>query len=307
MAKKPTTEEKPKNEAEKPVDEPVVEEPKVDLEPSAEETIKKLKADFDEEKRLRLAAESRTAAAESSRQASDRDLREAARTVEQSQLTTVVASLDSHTRALNSAKEAYAAAASAGKWGDAANAQADMIKAQGAIAQLDYAKTVLEAKIKADAEAPVGIERDISNYTEPAKAWLRAHPEYVTDTGKRAEATRVHHKLLGEGIAPDTQEYFRRAEEELGIREAPVREERKPNGHDDDQDTGRRELAPPSRQGSNDGAGSKKTGGGRNIRLDPDQREMAKHLEMTDAEYAKYLDEEVKAGRISPDKVKYVN
>lgn len=63
-------------------------------------------------------------------------------------------------------------------------------------------------------------EDKIATLSEPTKAWLRKHPDCVTDDVRSAEAVAADARAKREGLRPDTPEYFAFIEERLGYRQA---------------------------------------------------------------------------------------
>ena len=62
------------------------------------------------------------------------------------------------------------------------------------------------------------IEDHLSRFTDRTAAWLRQHPDYVTDPKKNARAMGAHNFALAEGLTPVSDEYFSHVEKQLGIR-----------------------------------------------------------------------------------------
>jgi hypothetical protein len=62
------------------------------------------------------------------------------------------------------------------------------------------------------------VEAYCANRTAPTTAWLRAHPDYVTDPRKNAMLTAKHFEAVADGLQPDTPEYFAAVEKKIGLR-----------------------------------------------------------------------------------------
>src|SRR5581483_347220 len=71
------------------------------------------------------------------------------------------------------------------------------------------------------------VERYIEGRTEPTARWLREHRDWITDPKKNAKLTAAHFNALGEGLQPDTSEYFEHVETFIGLKKAA---EEKTNG-----------------------------------------------------------------------------
>jgi hypothetical protein len=136
--------------------------------------------------------------------------------------------LDTVTTALNSAKsDAEQAKRDIRVAKDAGDIDAE-IEAQDRLAQaraderrLDEARSDLEARAKAPPkrQAPPTdpVEAYVQGRTAPTASWLRAHPEFITDTRKQAKLTAAHYDAEGDGLVADTPAYFAHVEKFLGI------------------------------------------------------------------------------------------
>jgi len=157
------------------------------------------------------------------------------------------------------------------------------IKAQ----RLKEGKAAIERQIE-DAKRNVDpVEQYTKALSPQSAAWIRVHPEVVREADKRSALERAHYSALGEGIVPDTPEYFAHMDKKMGyavaeadpqprsaapVTTAPARQPSAP-------------AAPVSRGGSLDTSSPRQT----TIRLTAAQREIAAACGMTDAEYAKQL------------------
>jgi hypothetical protein len=75
----------------------------------------------------------------------------------------------------------------------------------------------------AQPQAPTDMEGQMSaaGLPDPAKAWMRVHPEYWTDRAKNSEINTLHGYLTNnKRIKPFSEEYFDELESELGLRSA---------------------------------------------------------------------------------------
>jgi len=187
----------------------------------------------------------------------------------------------------NEAKAKLKAAMEAADFEAVAEAQ-DQLAAVAIKAQrLKEGKAAIERQIE-DAKRNVDPVEQYTKVLSPqSAAWIRAHPEVVREADKRSALERAHYSALGEGIVPDTPEYFAHMEKRMGyaapeadappqsaaaVTTAPARQPSAP-------------AAPVSRGGSLDAPSPRQT----TIRLTAAQREIAAACGMTDAEYAKQL------------------
>lgn len=206
----------------------------------------------------------------------------------------VLGAIDRATKDGETAEAAYAKAMEAGDYVAAAKAQRLMSKVELALSQLDGVKAQIEANAKRPAtEGRVERTRDenadpvesFANSLTPASAtWVRQHPEYVRDASLNKKMLGAHHMALGDGLQPDTPDYFAHVEKTLGI------------GHNDDgakpapaPATARAGApsvaAPVSRDTPSLASGKPQR---QVVTLSPEERAMARDLEMSDAEYARF-------------------
>lgn len=109
-----------------------------------------------------------------------------------------------------------------------AQAQADaydrLATARSLALRYDESKADLEARKAAKPELAARpsdpVEAYIQGRTEPTANWLREHRDFVTDPRKNNKLTGAHYDAVGEGLTPDTAEYFEHVEKVLGLRKA---------------------------------------------------------------------------------------
>lgn len=141
-------------------------------------------------------------------------------------------------------------------------------------------------------------ETALQGVSAKSQAWLRSHPECVTDDVMNAKVLLADKEARRKGFAADTPEYFQYIEESMGYRK-PQRDD----AEEDDRDSRRSDKserspsysAPPSRD-SSPGSSLKPT----QKRLSREQVEMAQAMDMTPAQYAAWLAKSERDG-------KYVN
>jgi hypothetical protein len=62
------------------------------------------------------------------------------------------------------------------------------------------------------------LEDHLSRFTDRSAAWMREHPDWVTDPRKNAKLTGAHHLAISEGLTPDTDQYEAFVEKTIGLR-----------------------------------------------------------------------------------------
>lgn len=147
-----------------------------------------------------------------------------------SQYGTVESGLSAAQEAADAAEREYKAAFEASDGAAMAKAQRSIARAEATISRLTEAKSDLETrKAKAPIEAEQvreqprqrvsddPVEAYVANRTPQTADWLRKHPEWVTDQRKNAKLTAAHYDATGEGLNPDTPEYFTHIEKFIGI------------------------------------------------------------------------------------------
>ncbi len=146
-----------------------------------------------------------------------------------SQLDTVTSGIAQAEAEAAAAEQAYIAAVEAGDAAAMARSQRAIAKAEANISRLTEAKETLEdeAKAKKDRPPPTRaqpsqpqqqgdiVERFVQGLTPKSAAWVRAHPEVVTDRKLNARMLAAHNLALAEDVAVESDEYFRRVEEAI--------------------------------------------------------------------------------------------
>lgn len=149
-----------------------------------------------------------------------------------SQLDTVLSGLAAAEAAAQSAEREFVAAAEAGDFAAQARAQRKISAAEARSQRLQEAKDDLEdaAKRRPDPAAPRRpappeqapaadpIERFTQGMSQRSAAWIKSHPECVTDPKLNARMLAAHNLALADDVVVDSEEYFRRIED--GIKSA---------------------------------------------------------------------------------------
>lgn len=141
-----------------------------------------------------------------------------------SELSKLGAGINAAEAEATAAQEAWAQAMGAGDYGSAALAQRRMQRADLNLARLEDAKASLEYEAKRAPREPAPpadlVEAFIQGRTPRTAAWLRQHTDHILDPAKQRAMERAHYSALGEGLDPDTDDYFAHVESKLGLRES---------------------------------------------------------------------------------------
>ena len=157
-----------------------------------------------------------------------------------SQYDLVVNAISNARQEMESLKAQAKAAFEAGDGQAFAEVQARMATTGGRLTQLDVHKGMIEDRAEAERHQAAQEERQqakpapkaapadpvkaaIANYSPAAQAWLRQHPECITDKSKMQAMVRAHHVAEDAGLVADTPEYFAFVEQKLGYRKAEQR------------------------------------------------------------------------------------
>lgn len=184
----------------------------------------------------------------------------------------------------NDAKAAYKTAMETGDYEAAAEAQAKLSEVAVKAQRIKEGKAEIERRAEAAKTQADPLEQYVAQLSPQSAAWIRKHPETVADTGKRDQLQRAHYKALGNGIRPDTDEYFQHMDVEMGYAQRQAAAE----DVDDDPPPARTPAAPAAPV-SRGGAAQAPLAKPNVVRLTAAQREIAAACGMTDAEYAKQL------------------
>lgn len=267
-------------------DDEVVLEPERVLEPEPEEVEKKavtpeegmalLQAKLDEEKTARAQDQAARQDAERRAQASAARETNARTETQESNLALMTTAIETVKQTQGVLKSNYAAAAAAGDWDAAADAQADMATSAAKLLALEQGKTQLE-------EAAKNPRPQVHEITDPVEAlavqlsprsaqWVRTHPDFARDPRLNQRMLAAHNLAVTDGLAVDTDGYFAAIETTLGVRkpvdDSPLSEAAE-----------RRDVAPPA-------APVRRDLNGTGMRLTAEDREMAALNKMTDNEWA---------------------
>lgn len=156
---------------------------------------------------------------------------EARKAASGSHLDAVNTALENAKSEVEAAKRDIKLAGEAGDYEALANAQERLAGAKSLALRYDEAKDDLETRAKAPPKPePVSdpVEAYVQGRTALTAAWLRSHPDYITDRSKNAKLTAAHWNAVGDGLSPDTPEYFEHVETFIGLRKVEMKKEDKP-------------------------------------------------------------------------------
>jgi hypothetical protein len=172
---------------------------------------------------------------EAIRQARERDeeLRQERGNREEAQYNSVLTAIAAEQANLQKAQSDYAAAASQGDWDAATAAQTALAKATSRLDRLEDNKQAIDSNRDAKparverterqaSPAPADFESRIAQFPDNAKAWLRTHPEFITDPAKTTRIGSVHNYLVDQkGIQAFSPAYFEALDAEFNFKASP--------------------------------------------------------------------------------------
>ena len=189
--------------------------------PVADDPISDLKGQFETLKGTLNQTTQRLVGAERQLLDKDQELATVRKEITSSQLDTVTTGIQAAESEAAAAEAAYVQAAEAGDFAAQARAQRKMAAAESRIQRLKEAEGDLKdqtaAKL-APREQPRPqpstdpVARFTANMAPRAAAWIRAHPQCVTDDRMNARMLSAHHAALADGIEEGGDEYFQRIE-----------------------------------------------------------------------------------------------
>lgn len=211
-------------EAAQKADEKVVakEEPKVATEVK-DPALQDLMSQYKELEEREKAAARRASQAEQEAARHRTAAEDAKKQVANSQLDTITTALNAAKSDAEQAKRDIRAAKDAGDVDAEIEAQDRLAQARADERRLDEARADMEVRAKApppqrqDAPAVDPVEAYVQGRTKPTADWLRAHPDFILDPKKQHKLTAAHYDAEGEGLIPDTAEYFAHVEKFLKI------------------------------------------------------------------------------------------
>ena len=267
--------------------------------PPVDDALAALKKQLEDEKTARAAADGRARVAEDAmRQASDTSVK-AQTDARAANLSMVEGAITSVKREQEVLEANLANAMAASDFAAAAKIQTQIATAASKLVQLETGKDAMEQEAKQPIrrmEAPRDpVEAFASQLSARSAAWVRAHPECVTDPRLQQKMLGAHNVALADNMKADTDEYFDRVEEIMGYRKPVADADENPMG-DAAQVTQRRAGSPPAAPVSRSGTGNGQRPN--TIRLSAQEIEVAEMNGMTPRQYAEEKAKLIKEGKL---------
>jgi hypothetical protein len=283
--------------------------PKTQVPPEEEEATLDLKRQLEDLRKANEEQQKRFTQEVQARQAAEQRSNERAWEASQHKIRAEDAEYDAILNAIGAAEsEAQAAQrdiAAATEVTDAkavAEASRRLARAESRLSQLEDGKFAIErAKTEAAARAKQAPRQQqaapqqnitvdqyidsIPNLLPSQRAWLKSHPDAMTDSKKNIRVQSAHNEAEERGLQVGSTKYFQFLEERLGYRAAPTEED------DDVEDANDRKAAaqvsaPPSRSATSPSTGRQTS---TRITLTPEQREAARMSGVDEITYARNL------------------
>ena len=249
-----------------------------------EDGIAELKARLEQEKKLRLEAETRAHQA-------TQTATKAAAEVQDSNLQLITGAIDKLKRESDYLKSHFKEAMASGDYDTAAQVQETMSLNAAKLLQLQNGKSSLEERLaNPKPQEPVNndpVERVASTLSPRSAAWIRAHPQCITDQRMYQKMVGAHNIAMADGHVVDSDSYFDAIENQLGFRRTPQQD-------DGEEVNLSAAAAPTQKRTSVPAAPTTRTAAGtpsksQVVRLSSEMREMASMMGMTPEDYAKNM------------------
>ncbi len=208
---------------------------KVETEKTAvqqDDPISDLKGQFEQLKGTLNQTTQRLVGAERELDTTRQQLADTKKEATSNQLDTVLSGIQAAESELKSAKQEFVTAAEAGNFSAQADAQERIAEAKARVLRLREAEGDLKDQAK---EKPVQrqetrqqpshdpVEAFTKGMSSKSAAWIRSHPDCVTDPRKNARMLAAHNLAMADDIPVDSDEYFQRIE--AGITPAKVQQQ----------------------------------------------------------------------------------
>ncbi len=197
-----------------------------------DDPISDLKGQFEQLKGTLNQTTQRLVGAERELDTTRQQLADTKKEVTTSQLDTVLSGIQAAEAEAAAAEKDYVAAAEAGDFAAQARAQRKMAGAESRIQRLKEAEGDLKDQAK-EKPAPRQetrqqpqhdpVEAFTKGMSSKSAAWIRSHPDCVTDPKKNARMLAAHNLAMADDIPVDSDEYFQRIE--AGITPAKVQQQ----------------------------------------------------------------------------------
>ena len=184
-------------------------------------------------------------------------------------------------------RHGYSEAMAVGDYEKAAEIQEGMSVNANRLMELERGRQAMENAPRQQYEPPPmdPVESLASQLSPRSAEWVRKNPQCATNPRLFQKMVAAHNLAVADGYSPDTDDYFHKIEDTMGIGKRVTVQE------DDDEPMSaaakptQRRSAPPAAPVSRSGSG----GGSRPnvVRLSREEAETARDLGMTEQEYAK--------------------
>ncbi len=187
--------------------------------------VEDLKGQFETLKGTLNQTTQRLVGAERELHAKNQEIEAARKEVVTSQLDTVLTGLQAAEAEAAAAERDFIAAAEAGDFAAQARAQRKMAAAENKIGRLkeaegdlkdQTAKPVPKQEIRQQPRQDDVVERFTAGMSPASAAWIRSHPECVTNPKMNARMLAAHNLAIADDIPVDSKEYFERIEAGIG-------------------------------------------------------------------------------------------
>ena len=222
------------------VEVPAEKEAKADPVAELKAQVETAQAERERERQGRQEADRQAQADRTARAAAEAEAAGARSEVSESRLSSVDSGIAAAAAEIAAAENESIAAQEAGDWKRNTEAVKRLARAEATRMRLEEAKSDLESQRqeggtgqrRQEQPSPPSdpIEAFIAGRAEATQTWLRAHPEQaralamtmagratVDEQRRSAKVNAAHNNAIGDGLSPDTPEYFRAVEEFLGM------------------------------------------------------------------------------------------
>src|SRR6202789_103387 len=198
--------------------------PDAKVTPAADDPISDLKGQFEQLKGTLQQTTQRLVGAERDLAAKDQEIAEVRKEVVTSQLDTVTTGIQAAESEASAAEADFIAAAEKGDFAAQARAQRKISAAEARIQRLKEAEgdlkdqaatkpaTRQETRPEPRQQQTDPVEAVASTLSPKSAAWIRAHPDCITDRKKNARMLAAHNMALADDIEVDSKDYFARIE-----------------------------------------------------------------------------------------------
>jgi len=196
------------------------------------EDAKELRRQLEEAKAARLAEAAAREAAEARAQAAHAEAQRAQQTSQLSRTDQVATSLSAAEARIVALKAASVEALRSGDFDKGADISVQLGELGADIARLKQEKAALENQrqqtLRQPAQAEDPKEAYIRQQSPKTQRWLRDNPAFFDDKRLQSRVIGAHHSAVGQGIEPESDEYFEFVEKAAGMRqERPEPQERR--------------------------------------------------------------------------------